>query len=72
MDWAGTERGRRLIEDPSLVAGASADELASLLTAALRSDRFSEGSLAAAVDKGTVRAILRRAAELSQGPSEQG
>jgi hypothetical protein len=67
MDWAGTPHGQRLLQDPGQVADASPDDLVSLLTACIRGDRFSEGTLAHAVDSGLFRAILRRAAVLAEG-----
>ena len=63
--WLGTPEGARL-RDPAAVAGASEVDLSRLLTAIVRSDRFTEGSLAGAYDSGLLIAILRRAKQLSE------
>lgn len=66
MIWAGTPEGRHLIDDPAAVATASADDLRKLLTTIIRGERFSEGSIAAAIESGHVLAICRRAGELAR------
>jgi hypothetical protein len=63
MSWLRTPRGQELSR-PDAVAGASAEELQHLLTAIVRSDRFSEGSLGGAYESGLLLAILRRARAL--------
>lgn len=63
--WLRTPAGDRL-RDPAAVAEASEADLGRLLTAILRSDRFTEGSLAGAYESGLLTAILRRAKELSE------
>jgi Family of unknown function (DUF6508) len=68
FDWmtrAGSSKGRRLLADHDLVARASVDDLARLLTVCIRGDRFSEGELAGAFESGTLGAIIRRAAVLA-------
>lgn len=72
MSWAATSRGRQLLEDPGLVYGASPVELASLVTACVRGDRFTEGSLAEAVERGTLAAIFSRADELARSLEQGG
>ncbi len=62
--WAATPEGGRLISDPDAIATASAADLAKVLTSIVRGDRFHEGALAAAFERGTIGAITRRAAEL--------
>lgn len=69
MAWLGTPEGRRLADDQAALAEASADDLQHLLTAIVRSDRFSEGSLAGAFESGLVLAICRRAATLASDPA---
>jgi hypothetical protein len=61
MAWAATPEARSLIENPTTIAGASADDLARLLTTIIRGDRFSEGEIAAAYERGTLTAIALRA-----------
>jgi len=65
--WLGTTNGRALAADPAAVAEASAGDLVRLLTAVVRSDRFSEGSLADAYESGLLTAIARRARDLTAG-----
>jgi hypothetical protein len=62
--WLRTPAGSRL-RDPEAVADADAADLGRLLTAILRSDRFTEGSLAGAHESGLLTAILRRAKALT-------
>jgi hypothetical protein len=64
MTWLRTEDGEALRDRPEAVAGTSADELAKLLTAIIRSDRFVEGSLVGAFESGLLARIARRAAVL--------
>lgn len=72
MAWLETPVGRRLADDPAAVAGASVEDLRRLLTAIIRSDRFSEGSLAGAFESGTILAVARRAAVLLAALDERG
>lgn len=62
--WLGTERGRRLSTDGATIASASADELAALLTAIIRSERFGDGQIEGAHERGLLQAAARRAAAL--------
>ena len=64
MRWLETGEGQALRDDPAAVATASADQLAMLLTAIIRSDRFVEGSMAGAFESGLLSRIARRAAAL--------
>lgn len=64
MTWLATPEGKVLSSDPAAIASASSADLARLVTAIRRSDRFSEGELAAAIERGFVAAISRRAATL--------
>jgi hypothetical protein len=64
MTWLGTPEGQALSSDPAAIAGAGSADLARLVTAIARGDRFSEGNLAGAIDRGFVSAICRRAATL--------
>lgn len=66
--WLDTPRGHALANDRGALAGASGEELRRLLTAIVRSDRFSEGSFAGAFESGLLLAIARRAAALLQSP----
>jgi hypothetical protein len=62
--WLATPRGRALKEEPDAVMTAAPAELAWLLTAIVRSDRFVEGSIAGAFESGVLARIARRAAAL--------
>ena len=68
MTWIGTEDGRRLSSSPDAIATASEADLAKVLTTMIRSDRFSEGALAAAFERGFVVAVAHRAGELARRP----
>ncbi len=62
--WLTTPEGEALRDRPDAVAGASIDQLAWLLTAIVRSDRFVEGSIDGAFESGLIGRIARRAAAL--------
>ena len=64
MAWLATPDGQALAADPAAIAHASVADLARLVTAIVRGDRFTEGNLAAAIEGGFVTAICRRAAAL--------
>ena len=65
MSWLGTPAARDLQRDPERVGRASADDLARLLTAIIRSERFGDGQIEGAFESGLLLAIARRARELS-------
>jgi hypothetical protein len=62
--WAQTERARVLRDDPMVLASATEQDLAQLLTVVVRQDRFCEGSLARAFESGLILGILQRADQL--------
>ena len=62
--WLATPGGQALRDDPTAMTTATADDLARLLTAIVRSDRFSEGSINGAFESGLLARIARRAATL--------
>lgn len=68
-DWMKTEEAQALVADHARIAAASADQLVKLTTAIVRSDRFTEGSIAGAFKSGLISAIARRAAVLTGGGS---
>jgi hypothetical protein len=63
--WAVTPEARRLREDPAALATATSDDLVHLLTALVRGDRFYEGQLMDAFEKGLLLRIAERAAGLA-------
>ena len=64
MRWAGTPEGQQLISDPSAIANASHDDVIYLLTTVIRGERFSDGEIAGAYERGTLLAIAKRAQAL--------
>ena len=70
--WSGSDAGRALIADNSRIPGATADELALLLTSIMRADRFNGGVLDEAFRRGTILAVTRRARVLAwTAPNER-
>ncbi len=67
MRWAGTPEAQLLISDPTAIAEASPDDLIYLLTAIVRGERFSDGEIAGAYERGTLLAIAERARALLDG-----
>jgi hypothetical protein len=63
--WAKAPEVERLGRDPAAVAAAAGADLIRLLTALVRADRFSEGTLAEAFESGVLAAIVRRARHLT-------
>ncbi|WP_288038465.1 DUF6508 domain-containing protein [Acidiphilium sp.] len=63
-DWVDTDEAKRLRNDPSFLAQADERQLAKLLTASIRADRFCDGALATDYETGLLTNILRRAAAL--------
>jgi hypothetical protein len=74
MDWAQTEEAQRFIRDPGEIAHATRDDLVYLLTAIIRGERFSDGQIAGAYERGTLLALARRAQVLleSRAAGEAG
>jgi hypothetical protein len=64
MTWLRTGEGEALRDRPEALDTASPDDLARLLTAIVRSDRFVEGSMVGAFESGLLARIARRAAVL--------
>jgi hypothetical protein len=62
--WLKTPEGQALRTDPEALGRATPLQLARLLTAIVRSDRFVEGSIAGAFESGLLLRIARRAATL--------
>ena len=65
--WAKTQEAIALHGDRTVLAGATSEQLAMLLTALIREDRFNEGALGDSFESGIMTAIARRAKELA-GP----
>jgi Family of unknown function (DUF6508) len=64
MEWANSPEGRSLMTDPERIARATPEALAHILTTAVRGDRFNEGMLLSAFERGILTAVARRASAL--------
>lgn len=62
--WKETDEAKALLDDPST---ATEEQLSKLLTALVRADRFSEGTLRWAIATGLAARMARRADELRNG-----
>jgi hypothetical protein len=75
FDWptwiADPEHGA-LLEDPTRIAGVDEAVLGRLLTTIIRNDRFHDGFLASAFERGVILAIVRRAGVLADQGSTEG
>lgn len=65
MTWMETDEAKGLRDDRRVLAAATPDQLQRLLTAAIRAERFSDGSLEWAFKSGLMAAIARRARVLA-------
>jgi len=63
-EWAQTDEFKDLLSKPEALAKASADQLAMLLTALARKERFCEGTMASACSDGLLAGITQRAGML--------
>ena len=63
-EWAQTDEFKDLFSNPEALAKASADQLAKLLTALVRKERFCEGTMASACSDGLLAGITQRAGML--------
>lgn len=63
-EWSQTDEFKYLFSDPQAVAKATALQLAQLLTALIRKDRFCSGTMACACQDGLLSAITHRASKL--------
>ena len=63
--WAKTPEAIALHGDRAVLAEATPEQLAMLLTALIREDRFNEGALGDSFESGIMTAIARRAKELA-------
>jgi hypothetical protein len=65
VKWARTEEATRLHENEGAMASATEEQLAKLLTALIRQDRFVEGAMNAAFQSGLILHLVKRAAALN-------
>jgi hypothetical protein len=66
MRWVGTDEAKRLLTEPSALAAATPADLERVLTALVRGERFNDGTLEGAWERGILTAVVRRAAELAE------
>ena len=64
--WKDTSEAMELRDNPEVMARATPDQIAKLLTVLIRLERFCSGSLANAFKSGLLLAILRRVAALAR------
>jgi hypothetical protein len=64
VSWVRSEDAQALCSDPSALAQAEPMQLLYLITALIRQDRFSEGTLLNAFRAGLILGIVRRAAAI--------
>ncbi len=67
MTWMQGDEGQALRDRPDALATATPEQLARLVTAIIRSDRFVEGSIVGAFESGLLTRIAKRAAALLAG-----
>lgn len=58
FDWTSWVRANPLLDEPALLASASVADAARLVTAYVRGERFSEGTLSTAIEHGALDAIV--------------
>src|SRR5207237_8269437 len=71
-EWIASPEGRQLYSSRQALANASPEQVAKLLTALVRQERFSEGALGEAHKSGLLSALLERVAAIAVGVSEYG
>jgi hypothetical protein len=74
FDWMNWVEGEQLVRNEDLLHNVGLQTLRKLLTAHVRSDRFSEGHLASMLESGHIARILQRMSECSglHPPYESG
>jgi hypothetical protein len=73
INWSGkAEQGLfvRLCSTPDAIETANVEELALVLTTLIRGERFTEGTLAKAIEDGVIQRVLARVSELANASSE--
>ena len=71
VSWRHSEDAQRLCNDPSALARAEPMQLLYLITALIRQDRFSEGTLLSAFKSRLILGIVRRAAAIVGDEKQQ-
>lgn len=63
-EWVNTEEFKKMMESPNGIETATAVQLAKLITALVRKERFCEGTLSEASSTGLLERVTRRASQL--------
>jgi hypothetical protein len=71
VSWGRSDDAQALCSDPSALAHAEPTQLLCLITALIRQDRFSEGTLLGAFKSRLILGILRRAATIIEDEKRQ-
>jgi hypothetical protein len=66
MRWVATDEAANILTDPAAIASATPEQLERVLTSLVRGERFSDGTLEGAWQRGILTAVVRRAAELAE------
>lgn len=64
MQWSRGPEARRLMRDREALSHATVEQIANIITTLVRTDRFSEGTLARSFETGTLHALAERAQAL--------
>ncbi|CAG4903511.1 unnamed protein product, partial [Acidocella sp. C78] len=64
--WSGSEEAESLRDDESVLAKATPEQIARLLTVVIRQDRFCDGALLDAFNSGLILRIVGRIDALSK------
>ncbi len=67
--WHGTGDARDLMSAPERISTASAEQIAELLSTLIRGERFCEGNLLSAYNRGLLTTITQRLATLLDEPA---
>ncbi len=64
FDWASWDEGRAIVADLARIGETDLLTIRKLITALVRNERFCDGALQAAYEKGVIEAILERIKQL--------
>jgi hypothetical protein len=65
-EWCVTDEAAELRDNRKVLAAATPEQLAKLLTVIIRQERFCEGVVESAYEAGLLTAVIRRAAQLER------
>ena len=64
--WRASDEGKSLLSSTAAIAGATPEQVQKMLTTMVRAERFSDGYVKGAIEKGWVQAVLERIEVLAQ------